>query len=116
MKKVLITVFAIAACINILAYAGNKRAGKINVVTIRVGKAPTSVEVGDLNNDKIPDLVIANGGDSSVTILLGKGKGRFHEVNGSPFYAGCAPNDVVIADFNKDGKPDLAFANHTQII
>ncbi len=112
-------------CLLILSYAGlSKRfpeAGlssnilyKQNVSTLKVGKLPTSVEVADLNNDKIPDLVISNGGDSSVTIFLGKGKGGFAEVKGSPFYAGCAPNDVVIADFNKDGKPDLAFANHTK--
>jgi FG-GAP-like repeat len=114
MKKFLIPVFIIAACALALSYPGNNMDRKANMITIKVGKTPNSVEVADLNNDKIPDIVIANGGDSSVTILLGKGNGVFIEAKGSPFYAGYAPNDVVIADFNKDGKPDLAFANHTK--
>jgi hypothetical protein len=113
MKKLLIALFVMIVVV-LLAYKGGKVAHKENIITISVGKIPTSVEVADLNNDHIPDLVIANGGDSSVTILLGKGKGLFAEVVGSPFYAGCTPNDVAIADFNKDGEPDLAFANHTK--
>jgi hypothetical protein len=44
--------------------------------------------------------------------LIGTGKGNFREAKGSPFAAGYMPNDIAIADFNKDGKPDLAFANH----
>ncbi len=114
MKKLIIAIPFMVICVLIIAYAESKTSGKANTITIRVGKTPNSVEVADLNNDKIPDIVIANGGDSSVTILLGKGKGIFTEAKGSPFYAGYAPNDVVIADFNKDGKPDLVFANHTK--
>jgi hypothetical protein len=114
MKKLQIVFFAIIACAFLVAYAVGHTSIKENMITIKVGKTPNGIEVADLNNDKIPDLVIANGGDSSVTILLGKGNGLFTEVKGSPFYAGCAPNDVVAADFNKDGKPDLAFANHTK--
>jgi hypothetical protein len=113
MKKLLI-VFGIIAYAFLVAYAIGHTSTKESMITIKVGKMPNSIEVADLNNDKMPDIVIANGGDSSVTILLGKGKGFFTEAKGSPFYAGCAPNDVVIADFNKDGKPDLAFANHTK--
>lgn len=111
MKKLLIIALPITVCMILM---GNGITPKVNMITIKVGKTPNSVEVADLNNDKIPDLVVANGGDSSVTILLGKGKGKFTEVKSSPFYAGYAPNDVVIADFNKDGKLDLAFANHTK--
>lgn len=75
---------------------------------------PFSIEIADLNGDKIKDLVIANSEDSSVTVLTGIGKGNFSEVKGSPFTAGSVPNDIAIADFNNDGKPDLAFANHTR--
>ncbi|WP_426671576.1 FG-GAP repeat domain-containing protein [Mucilaginibacter sp. McL0603] len=113
MKKVQILFFAIIECA-LIACAVGHTSNKENMITLKVGKTPTSIEVADLDNDKIPDLVIANGGDSSVTILLGKVNGAFTEAKGSPFYAGCTPNDVVIADFNKDGKPDLAFANHTK--
>jgi len=83
-----------------------------DAIKIKVGKAPGCVEIADLNNDKLPDLVVTNEGDSSVTILLGKGKAQFEEAKGSPFSAGHAVNDVAIGDFNDDSNPDLAFANH----
>jgi|SRR6185312_9348475 len=89
---------------------GNKRA--LTVKRIELARKPYSVEAFDLNGDKIADLVITNLDDSSITVLLGKGKGYFTEVAGSPFAAGYMPNDIAIGDFNKDGKPDLAFANH----
>lgn len=81
-------------------------------IKIKVGKGPGCIEVADLNNDKIPDLIVTNEQDSSVTILLGKGNAQFEEAKGSPFPAGHGVNDVAIGDFNKDGNPDLAFANH----
>jgi len=82
-----------------------------NPKTIKVGKGPGSVEVADFNRDGFADIVVANSEDSSVTILLGDGKGNFKEANGSPFFANRFPNDVAIADFNKDGNPDLGIAN-----
>jgi hypothetical protein len=97
-----------------LTYGGGIDGTGAQATTIRVGKQPISIRVNDLNGDHIPDLVVANGGDSSVTILLGKGKGAFREPPGSPFYAGCQPNDIAITDLNKDGVPDLVFANHTK--
>jgi hypothetical protein len=70
------------------------------------------VESADFNNDKFPDLAVTSETDSCVSILLGDGNGNFHSAEGSPFYAGFAPNDISVHDFNKDGNTDLAFANH----
>jgi hypothetical protein len=86
------------------AIASNTRIG--------VGAAPNSVEVADFNMDGKPDFVVANAGSNNVTILLGDGKGKFVQAKGSPFPAGTSPNDICIADFNGDGKLDLAIANH----
>src|SRR5258707_15039692 len=79
---------------------------------IAVGKGPNSVVIADFNRDGKPDIAVANGTDNTVTILLGDGKGKFTEAKGSPFPAGNSPNDICVADFNGDGIPDLAFANH----
>jgi hypothetical protein len=79
-----------------------------------VGTAPGSVEIADLNNDGKPDIVVANEQSNNVTILLGDGKGGFTQAKGSPFPAGHDPNDIAIGDFNRDGKLDLAFANHEE--
>jgi hypothetical protein len=86
----------------------------VSQTNIAVGKEPNSVEIADLNRDGRFDLVVANVGESSVTILLGDGKGKFTEANGSPFPAGHLPNDICIGDLNNDGKPDLAIANHEE--
>ncbi len=47
---------------------------------ITVGNSPGSVEAADFNNDNFADLVITSETDSSVTVLLGDGKGKFKEV------------------------------------
>jgi hypothetical protein len=82
-----------------------------NTTVLHVGKSPNSIEVADFNGDGSPDLAIAGDDDSSVIILLNNGKGEFSPASGSPFFANQHPNDIAIADFNKDGNPDLAIAN-----
>jgi hypothetical protein len=78
-----------------------------------VGASPSAVIAGDLNGDGILDLVVANNADSTVSVLLGNGDGTFQTQK--VFAAANGLNndaiDVVIADFNGDGKPDLAVAN-----
>lgn len=88
-----------------------KNVSGFNSKTIKVGKGPGSVEVADFNKDGFPDIAVANAEDSSVTILLGDGKENFKEAGGSPFFANRFPNDIAIADFNKDGNADLGIAN-----
>lgn len=83
-----------------------------DTIKIPVCHAPGSVEIADFNHDHFPDLAVTSETDSSVTILLNNGKGDFTFATGSPFFAGAIPNDICIADFNKDGNPDLAFPNH----
>jgi uncharacterized protein (TIGR03437 family) len=73
---------------------------------------PGSVAVGDFNGDGRPDLAIANANSNNVTVLLGNGAGGFTAAAGSPFPAGQMPMFVAVGDFNGDGRPDLAIANH----
>jgi hypothetical protein len=44
-------------------------------------------------------------------VLLGNGTSGFTEDPGSPFTTGQGPVSLAVADFNGDGKPDLAIAN-----
>src|SRR6201996_816689 len=86
--------------------------GQFSKMTIRVGKGPKWISVADVNHDGNPDVVVANADSGTVTVLLGNGKGQFHEPAGSPFAAGHLPNDIAIADMNGDGNPDLVIADH----
>jgi FG-GAP-like repeat len=77
-----------------------------------VGRAPGVVLVEDLNSDGKLDMVVANERGSDVSVLLRDGKGGFSPARGSPFPAGHNPNDLAVGDFNRDGRLDLAIANH----
>jgi hypothetical protein len=64
--------------------------------------------VADFNVDGVPDLATSNNSGNSVSVLLGKGGNRFSPAPGSPFRVGRAPYPLGVADFNGDGKPDVA--------
>jgi hypothetical protein len=71
------------------------------------GTTPYVLAAGDLNGDHIPDLAVANIGDSTVTVLLNDGHGNFSAAPGSPISFSSTPNGLAIADVNKDSHGDL---------
>ena len=111
LKPLALAVFILIAVMIGCYNSSKKKAAAFNIKTINVGKGAGSVEAADFNKDGFPDLAVANLDDSSVTILLGDGKGNFNEAKGSPFFANRFPNDITIADFNKDDNLDLGIAN-----
>jgi hypothetical protein len=83
--------------------------GFASAFTQPVGNDPRAVAIADLDRDGRPDLVTANRGSGSVSVLLGRGDGSFQA--GAQVPAGTAPVAVVAGDFNGDGVPDLAVAD-----
>jgi len=73
-------------------------------LTYATGIYPSSVTAADLNGDGRPDLVIANVGSDSLTILLNDGTGGFNTL--APFSLGQSTSTIA-ADLNGDGKTDL---------
>jgi hypothetical protein len=75
--------------------------------------SPWFVAIGDINNDKVADLVMTHTERTELTVLTGSRNGDFPEVTGSPFNLGNSAWHVAIADMNRDGNPDvLAAANN----
>jgi hypothetical protein len=78
---------------------------------VTVGNFPVAVRTGDFNLDGLLDLVVANAGDNTLSILLGNGDGTFTEASGSPVAVGDFPFFLAVADFNGDGRVDVAVTN-----
>ena len=70
----------------------------------------SSMVTADVNGDGIPDLIIANFNDATVSVLLGNGDGTFQPEQ--TYAVGERPASVAVADLNGDGKPDIVVANH----
>ena len=74
--------------------------------------APLAIAVGDFNNDGNPDLAVASQQPTAqVTLLRGLGDGQFQSFGTPLTNAGPDPVFPAVADFNKDGKLDLAVVN-----
>jgi len=102
---------AAAALIAVLTLGVQSRATGYNAYSILfAGSEPHFVAVGDFNNDGIPDVVSANYGSNTVSILLGVGNGTFQSAQN--FTAGSFPISVAVGDFNGDGNLDVAAANN----
>lgn len=81
------------------------------LVTYDVGARPRSVAVADLNGDGRLDVIVANSGDNTLTLLLGATDGKL-ELVPSAIPAGNEPADVDTVDVDNDGDVDLVIANH----
>ncbi len=67
--------------------------------------------VGDFNGDGIPDIAVTGGAALGVQILLGNGDGSFTAGASYLTGAGLDAEGITVADFNGDGKPDLAVSD-----
>ena len=74
------------------------------------GSLPLDVAVGDYNNDRKQDLVVANNGADSVGVFLGDGAGGFAARIDTGTGRWSTPASVAVGDFNRDHKQDLVVA------
>jgi hypothetical protein len=75
------------------------------------GRAPNAVFAGDFNRDGKADYITANGDSNTVSVVLGKGNGAFFDIGPDVPTKGAFSDQIITADFNQDGVPDLAQVN-----
>jgi Bacterial Ig-like domain (group 3)/FG-GAP-like repeat/FG-GAP repeat len=85
--------------------------------TVPLSSASTGIAVADFNLGGPLDIVSADGSSTesvsanSITTVLGVGDGTF--AGSTDFATGNSPTGLVVADFNGDGKPDVATVSPT---
>ncbi len=76
-----------------------------------IDSSPTSIAIGDFNDDKQFDIVVANSNTSNIGFLLGSEKGTFASEQTYSTGEGSGPTSVAVADLNKDNQTDIVVTN-----
>ncbi|CAF1308417.1 unnamed protein product, partial [Adineta steineri] len=97
--------------VGILFSNGNGNFQDLNIYPTGLGSIPSSITIGDFNNDKKLDLVIANSGTNTVQTLLKYNIEAFRTQKRYSTSSQSAPQVVLVGDFNNDSRWDFVAVN-----
>jgi hypothetical protein len=92
---------------DVLVFLGNGDGTFRSPSSFATAISPRDIAISDMNGDGIPDLIVTAGmfNASAVSVLLGNGDGTFQTHTD---YGALTSEFLALADFNDDGKMDLA--------
>ncbi len=83
-------------------------------VSLAAGDRPSSLATADIDQDGLPDLVVTNWGDKSVSVLRNTSTGgtiSFATKQDFTFSGSVVPAWVAVGDVDNDGAPDIVVNN-----
>lgn len=95
---------------NLSILLGNGNGTFAAFVQINGGGSPNHVALGNFNSDTNVDIAVANYSQQTVSVLSGNGNGTFAAPVSYTITSEYA-TAVAVADFDEDGKSDLAATN-----
>jgi hypothetical protein len=104
---------ALATATSGFAFLGDAN-GNLTLKSTFAVTDPRKILIADVNKDGNQDVILANGDGRQVVSYLGNGDGTFQSPVGRNLTSGAA--DVVLADFNGDGKLDAAVASNVVML
>jgi hypothetical protein len=99
-------------------FLGNGQGGLSGPTFLSVGATPVPIVTGDFNQDGFLDLATLNS-EHNISVLSGAGNGSFGTAMlfpaGTDTGLAVGSLNLVTADFNQDGKLDLAASERTHV-
>ncbi|MES2061786.1 MAG: FG-GAP-like repeat-containing protein [Bacteroidota bacterium] len=100
---------------SISVFINTTTAGTISFNTridLIAGPAPAALDVGDIDKDGKPDIVTANTKGNTISVIRNTTtSGAVSFAAPVTFAVGSRPNAIVLADLNRDNKPDVIVSN-----
>ncbi|HWP83074.1 MAG TPA: FG-GAP-like repeat-containing protein [Bacteroidota bacterium] len=84
-----------------------------NAGTVATRNSPLSVAIGDIDGDGKPELVVPSSASDTVSVY--RNLSTVGSISFAPavhFPTGATPHSAVVADFDGDGKSDVAVSNN----